>query len=189
VALTTYESWLGRGPGPALPLDDLVLRYLGAFGPASVMDAQAWSGLTRLRTVFERLRPELVVFRDERGRELFDRPDASRPDPDTPAPVRFLPEYDNVLIGHADRSRVIPAGRRIPLPPGNGATQGTILLDGMFAGEWRIATADGHATLAIEPFAPIEPAVLPALTEEGTRLLGFARPGMDARIVVGAPTS
>ena len=189
VARTTLEGWLGRPLEADPSIDELVLRYLAAFGPATVMDVQAWSGLTRLRAVVDRLRPRLATFRDDHDRELFDLPDAPRPDPETPAPPRFLPEYDNVLIGHADRSRIIPAGRRIPLPPGNGATRGTILLDGMFGGEWRIATADGHATLEIEPFATIAPAALPALTEEGTRLLGFARPGMEARIVVAAPTS
>ena len=119
------------------------------------MDVQAWSGLTRLRSVVERLRPRLATFRDERDRELFDLVDAPRPDPDVPAPPRFLPEYDNVLLGHADRSRIIPPRRRIPLPPGNGATRGTVLLDGMFGGEWRI-DRDGHrATLTIAPFEPI----------------------------------
>ena len=94
-----------------------------------------------------------------------------------------------MLIGHADRSRIIPAGRRIPLPAGNGATRGTFLLDGMFAGEWRITTDGGRATLEIAPFTTIAPAELPALTAEGMHLLGFARPGMEARILVGAPTS
>ena len=146
-ARTTMEAWLGR-PLEANPsLESLVLRYLAAFGPATVMDAQAWSGLTRLGVVFDGLRPRLRTFRDEAGRELFDLPDAPRPEPDTPAPVRFLPEYDNVLLGHADRSRIIPAGRSIPLPPGNGAQMGTILLDGVLAGTWRIRRAGDRATL------------------------------------------
>ena len=189
VARTTLEGWLGRPLEQDPSIDDLVLRYLGAFGPATVIDVQVWSGLTRLRAVMERLRPRLATFRDGGGRELFDLPDAPRPDPETPAPPRFLPEYDNVLIGHADRSRVIPTGRRIPLPPGNGATRGTVLIDGMFAGEWRIATGGGRATLEIQPFEPIAASELPAVHEEGARLLGFAAAGTEGRIVVRAPTS
>jgi len=187
VARTTLESWLGRPLDTDPSIDDLVIRYLAAFGPATVMDIQAWSGLTRLRVVVERLRPRLATFRDEDRRELFDLPDAPRPDPGTPAPPRFLPEYDNVLIGHADRSRIIPAGRRIPLPPGNGATRGTVLLDGMFAGEWRIATERQHATLEIEPFEAMPAAELSALLEEGMRLLAFAAADMEVRIVVREP--
>lgn len=187
VARTTLESWLGRPVDSDPSIDELILRYLGAFGPATVMDVQAWSGLTRLRAVVERLRPRLVTFRDDRGRELFDLPDAPRPDPQTPAPPRFLPEYDNVLIGHADRSRIIPAGRRIPLPPGNGATRGTVILDGMLGGEWRIATDGGRSTLEIAPFETIPIAELPALHEEGGRLLAFAAAGTEGRIVVREP--
>ena len=107
VAHTSIEAWLGEPPAEQLTLDDMVRRYLGAFGPASVMDAQAWCGLTKLREVFERLRPELVVFSDEAGRELFDLPEAPRPDPDTPAPPRFLYDYENLLLSYADRSRAI----------------------------------------------------------------------------------
>ncbi len=183
-ARTTMETWLGR-PLEARPsLESLVLRYLAAFGPATVRDAQAWSGLTRLSVVFDGLRPALRTFRDEDGRELFDLPDAPRPNPDTPAPVRFLPEYDNVLLGHADRSRIIPPGRSIPLPPGNGAQMGTILVDGTFAGSWRIRRAGDRATLAIRPFEPLRPPDEAALADEGARLVAFATDGLAADVVV-----
>ncbi|UJW33083.1 winged helix DNA-binding domain-containing protein [Saccharothrix sp. AJ9571] len=166
-AHTTIDAWLNRPVDAGLPLDELVLRYLAAFGPATVRDAQVWSGLTRLTEVFDRLRPRLRVFADVTGKELFDLPDAPRPDPDTPAPPRFLPEYDNVLLSHADRTRVIPDGRRVPLPPGNGARRGTLLIDGEFRGTWNV----DRATLVIDS------AEVDAVAEEGARLLDFLAPG------------
>lgn len=175
-ARTTMTNWLGRPLDPDPSADDIVVRYLGAFGPASVMDAQAWSGMTRLRDVFERLRPRLTTFRDEAGRELFDLPDAPRPDPATPAPVRFLPEYDNVLLGHADRSRVIPPGRSIPLLPGNGAKQGTVLIDGLFRAIWRAQRGQAVPTLMVEPLESVTKVERDALEAEGARLLGFLEP-------------
>ena len=181
VAWTSMERWLGG------PLDERpdagrwIIRYLAAFGPATVADIQAWSGVTGLRPAVEALRPELVTVRDHEGRELFDLPDAPRPDPDTPAPPRFLPEYDNVLLGHADRSRIIPPGRSIPLPPGNGASMGTILVDGMYAGTWRIARSSGRATLSIHPFDALRPDDRAALELEGARLLAFAASGIRPR--------
>jgi hypothetical protein len=142
IAHTTAQSWLGRevGDKPSADVAEaMVLRYLAAFGPASVMDAQTWSGLTRLREVFDRLRPALRVTRAQDGRtELFDLPDAPRPDPDTPAPARFLPEYDNLLFSYADRTRINPAGHPIPLFAGNGAALGYYLLDGVWSGLWRL---------------------------------------------------
>ena len=173
-ALTTIESWLGSPLGSGGPVDAIVLRYLAAFGPASVMDVQAWSGLTRLREVIDRLRPSLAVFTSDDGVELYDVADAPRPDPHTPVPPRFLPEYDNVLFGHADRSRVIPDGRPVPLPPGNGAVLGTLLVDGVFAGTWRITRGPGGAALAVRTFAALSAADHTAVADEGERLLAFA---------------
>jgi hypothetical protein len=143
---TTAETWLGR-PFAAVGPDDLVLRYLAAFGPASVADAQTWSGLTRLREVFDRLRPQLRTFADENGAELFDLPTARRPHPDTPAPVRFLPEFDNSLLSHADRTRLIAAEHRRHVFTANGIIRGTVLVDGFVAATWKL----GSDALTVTP--------------------------------------
>lgn len=132
------ESWLGRALAKRPSLDEVVLRYLGAFGPATAADVATWSRLTGLAAVLERLRPQLATFRDERARELFDLPNAPRPDASLPAPVRFLPEYDNVLLSHADRSRIVPASLREGLAGRiEGLSHGTVLVDGSLAGMWR----------------------------------------------------
>lgn len=180
----TVEDWLGWPLDPAPSLDRMVLRYLAAFGPATVRDIQTWSGLTRLNAVIDRLRPELRVFHDERGNTLYDLPAAPRPHPDTPAPPRFLPEYDNVLLSHADRSRIITDGRRVPLPPGNGGAIGTLLVDGFFRGTWKIIRKRADATLVIEPFTPLPAQDRAAVIEEGARLLAFAVKDAEAQDVV-----
>ncbi|MGW2179891.1 winged helix DNA-binding domain-containing protein [Streptomyces sp. NPDC001732] len=174
VALTTAGHWLDGAPERVPSPDDLVLRYLGAFGPASVQDMQTWAGLTRLREVFERLRPRLITFRDGNGTELFDLPDAPRPDEDTPAPPRFLPEFDNVLLGHADRTRVIPQQYRGRNGKGN-QTYGTVLVDGFLAAVWRLGTGTGTGSggtvLTVQPFGRLGRADRDAVTEEAARML------------------
>jgi hypothetical protein len=182
-AMAPAESWIGRPLDRDVSPDDLVLRYLAAYGPATVMDVQTWSGLTRLSEVTERLRPRLRTFRTEHGSEVYDLPDAPRPDPDTPAPPRFLPAYDNVLLSLADRSRLIPDGRPVPLPPGNGARSGTLLVDGLFRGTWKITRHQDNATVHVEPFVPRPDEG--AIIEEARRLLDFAAsdaPHHDVRI-------
>ncbi|MET9544432.1 winged helix DNA-binding domain-containing protein [Streptomyces sp. NPDC006627] len=195
VALTTVDKWLGpdaradaaRPPAP----EDVVLRYLAAFGPASVKDMQTWARITRMREVFERLRPRLRTFRDENGGELFDLPDAPRPDPDTPAPPRFLPEYDNLLLSHADRTRVVPAEYRGRTWQGNFAYC-VFLLDGFLAGVWRLVedARSGEAVLTIEPFGDPGRAAREELTREGelmlTRITGAAEAPSSYDIRFGA---
>ncbi|MDJ0462599.1 winged helix DNA-binding domain-containing protein [Streptomyces sp. H27-C3] len=172
VALTTAEHWLGRPsePAPATP-DAAVLRYLAAFGPASVKDMQVWAGLTRLREAFERLRPRLLTFSDENGVELFDLPDASRPAEDTPAPPRFLPEFDNLLLSHADRSRVVATKYRLRTRNQNEYYR-PLLVDGFPAGLWHMEETKGTATLTIEALGTFTRAQRAEIAEEGERLLG-----------------
>jgi len=176
------EAWLDEQLDDDASVDALVLRYLAAFGPAATADVRTWSGLTGLRAVLERLRPRLATFRDERGRELFDVPGAPLPGPETPAPPRFLPEYDNVLLSHADRSRVLDGhGPGPPFAPA-GRWIGTLLVDGFFRAYWRID--DG--TLAIDRFAARrdDPAgTRDAIAAEGQRLLELIAPGSGDRRV------
>ncbi|MDQ0793120.1 winged helix DNA-binding domain-containing protein [Streptomyces sp. B1I3] len=175
VALTTAEHWLGCPPRPAASPDATVLRYLGAFGPASVKDMQVWAGLTRMREVFERLRPELVTFRDENGTELFDLPDAPRPDPDTPAPPRFLPEFDNVLLGHADRTRVIPPAYKGRNGVGN-QSYGSVLADGFLAALWRLDETAAEATVTVQALGELGPAAREEITQEAVGMLTVMSP-------------
>ncbi len=170
------ESWLGMPlPASGTP-DELVVRYLAAFGPAGTGDIRTWSWLTGLREVVERLRPRLRTFRDERGRELFDLPDAPLPEADTPAPVRFFPEFDNVFLSHDDRGRIIPNGRRgyLVYPAGNGATTGTFTLDGFLAGGWRIRVDGSTATMVVTSAERIGGADRAAIEAEAWALVRFA---------------
>ena len=181
------EAWLGQPLHRDPPLDELVTRYLGAFGPASVRDMQAWSGLTRLREVTDRLRPGLRVFRDEHGAELFDLPGAPRPDPETPAPVRLVAEFDNLILSHADRTRVISEPHRQRINTPNGIFPGTVLVGGFVRGTWRIVRSAGVATLTIEPFEPMAGPEQDAAGREAERLLAFAAPGPAAAEVRFGP--
>jgi Winged helix DNA-binding domain len=178
---TTAESWLAGPAAPAQavgrPVDQLVLRYLGAFGPATVADIQTWSGLTRLREVTDRL--DLRAYRGPGDEELLDLPDRQLPVEDVPAPPRFLPEYDNLLLSYADRRRVIPHAHPVPLWPGNGATQGTLLIDGVWDATWKITAQ----ALTITPFRDLTAAEESAITGEAANLLAFASPGDLAKPV------
>src|SRR5919107_2184995 len=154
-AHTTAEAWLGRPLDPAPSLEETILRYLGAFGPATVKDVQTWSGLTRLGEVIERIRPRLRTFRDESGKELFDVPDAPMPDPDTPAPPRLLPEFDNLILSHADRTRVIAEEYRKAIASKNGMVPAAFLVDGFVQGAWKTERSRGRTAPEIKPFEPL----------------------------------
>jgi uncharacterized protein YcaQ len=169
---TTIESWLA--PAAPMPPETLVRRYLAGFGPASVADLQQWCGLTGLGEVVERMR--LRTFRDEQGRQLYDVPGAPLPDPDTPAPARFVAPFDNLVLSHADRTRVISDEHRKRVFTINGIVKGTILVDGFVAGSWRLDQTRSAATLTVEPFTPLSTADKDAVATEGAALLAFAAP-------------
>jgi hypothetical protein len=171
---TTVQAWTGRTLDPP-SIETVVLRYLAAFGPASTADVRAWSGLAGMREVTEGLRPRLRTFRDEGGRELFDVPDGPLPRDDTPAPVRFLPEFDNTTLSHADRSRVLP-GEHHPRVFASRDWR-LVLVDGFARALWRTPREGGRIVLEIEPLERIAKADRAAVTEEGARLVAFLTDG------------
>jgi len=184
---TSVEGWLGRPLGKTREPDALILRYLAAFGPATVSDARTWSGLSALSEVFERLRPRLRTFRDDSGRELFDIPDGPLPDPATPAPPRFLPVYDNVLLSHADRTRIVRAGDRKRTGYMEGVNVGSVLIDGFVGATWSLKRGANGATLRITLLDRVAKRDRVAVEAEGTRLLSFvaAETGPQTVMVLG----
>ncbi len=177
VRLAPLEDWLGVPVPDAVDAAGLVRRYLRAFGPATVADAQTWSGLTRLREVFDRLRPELLTFRDPDGRELFDLPDAPRPDPATPAPPRFLAEYDNVLLSHADHTRFAGEVERQALTYVEGPYPSPLLVDGRYVGQWYLARGRDQVTLTVKLGRQLVAEEEAAVRHEASALLRFLAPG------------
>jgi hypothetical protein len=175
-AHTSAQAWLGRPMPDEVSLEALVTRYLAAFGPATAADVQAWSGLTRLGEIVDRLRPGLRTFRDEQVAELLDLPDAPRPDPDTPAPVRFVAEFDNLVLAHADRARVLSEPHRKRMYARANTFPGSVLIDGFVAGIWKITRSRAAAALTVELFDPASARVTDEVSAEGRRLLAFAAP-------------
>jgi len=166
--LALSERWLDRPMDADPSIDEVVMRYLAAFGPATASDIQTWSWLTGVRAVLERLRPGLRTFRDERGRELFDVPDGALPDPETPAPVRFLPEYDNIFLSHDDRSRIVE--RHFVDRP---LMHGFLLVDGFIRGVWKPERKRGDATLVVTPWDALAPEQRSEVEAEAVRVLDF----------------
>jgi hypothetical protein len=174
------ERWLGTPVSDEANAEALSLRYLAAFGPATAGDVQQWSGLQGIKPVLESLRPRLALFHDERGRTLFDLPDAPRPAEEIPAPPRFLPEFDNLVLSHTDRTRVLAdEHRHVILGAKNGRIPATFLVDGWVAGTWRVERKKQAATLAITPFAALPKSTAAALGEEGEALVRFLEDDAD----------
>ncbi len=146
-AWTLPHNWLGTDvPEEVRPPHELLRRYLRAFGPASLPDMSSWSGLTGLRSAITDLADELLTYRDEAGVVLYDLAGLEIADPATPAPVRFLPGFDNALLGHKDRTRIISKEHQILISTQNGMFASTFLVDGFVSGMWRVK--DEHFELA-----------------------------------------
>ena len=184
---TTVGTWLGREPEAADPdtvLEAMVLRYLRAFGPAASADLRAWCGLPGLPAVVARLRPALRSFSDERGRELLDVPDGPLPGADRPAPVRFLPAFDNAVLGYDDRSRIIGAEHR------GLSVEGArfVLVDGFVSGTWTTtARDDGSVAVDVRALRPLSRDERDGVDEEGWRLAAFLGDGRPGSLTISPP--
>jgi Winged helix DNA-binding domain len=186
VTSTPLDTWIGRPLRTDATIDEVALRYLAAFGPAIVGDFATWSRLTGFRDVVDRLRPHLRTFTDEKGRQLVDLPGAPRPDPDTTAPVRFLPEYDNVLLSHADRSRF---GEHAQLFASElGAYKGSVLVDGTVRAIWHHEVGDDGATATVAVHhLPMSKTDMRAVEDEGHRVARFWHADAERHEVRMAP--
>jgi hypothetical protein len=191
--LATAEHWLGESVGTEDPVEELVLRYLAAFGPASVMDVQAWCWRTKLGPVLEGLRPRLRTFRDENGRELFDVPDGVLAEADTPAPVRFFPTYDNIFLGYKDRSRILGDGVEWGGDPAafDVFRWGSFAVDGYLVGGWRHEKDRdvNRSTIVTMPLVPLSAASMRDVEAEAIELSRFLAPDAADRDVRFEPTT
>ena len=186
-AFASAAGWLGRAFAAPSTLDAarraLVERYLAAFGPATIKDAQRWSGIPDLAPVFAALRPELVTFRDDKKRELFDLPTAPRPPADTAAPVRFIPDFDNLVLGHDDRRRIIADAHRPLIVTKNLLVKATFLVDGMVAGTWSVERTKRAVALRLAPTGTLAKPARAALEAEGDALLRFLEPDAETHTI------
>ena len=169
------ETWLGKPLARSNEPTELIRRYLAAFGPATARDFQTWSGVAA-RDAFEQLRPELRALTDDNGRELFDLPEAPRPDGETPVPPRFLPEYDNTLLAHADRSRIVADAFRAKVFLPGLRVAATFLVDGFVRGTWKLERAKKTVTLAMTPFTPLAKRERDPVAAEAELLARFLEP-------------
>ncbi|MEV0293002.1 winged helix DNA-binding domain-containing protein [Nocardia sp. NPDC050710] len=183
VTIGLAEEWIGAPMSDAPDPEQLILRYLAAFGPATVADMQAWAGVTRLAEVIDDMRDRLRVFTDDKHKVLFDLPDAPLADPDLPVPVRFLPAFDNALLGHKDRRRVISDEDRGRIAKEASAGVPMYLVDGFVHGRWAL---ENESTIRITPWHPMSVADEAAVRAEAEHLPLFLAPDEDGKIVLDA---
>jgi len=180
VPYVAARHWIDGGARPTeeKAVELLIRRYLTAFGPATLADIARFAGQVpaRIRPVLERLTPSLRRFSDEPGRAFFDLPRAPRPNAETNAPVRFLPRYDELLIGYQYRDRVIAAKHRPAIYSKNAIVEAVFLIDGFVAGKWALATTKVDAVVSIQPFSRLARTDRAAAIAEGEALARFMAP-------------
>jgi len=170
--LTRVENWVPAPHQRSLRLEDLALRYLSAYGPATILDMQSWSGISRLGEVVAKLADRLITFESEDGRTLYDLPDAPRPDPDVPAPVRFLPDFDNAILGYDNRDRILGETRQERLVAETRSFR-ALLVGGFVAGNWAITRKKDKAILTVHPFRKLLKREQRGVEQEAEAFLAF----------------
>ncbi|MET8425422.1 winged helix DNA-binding domain-containing protein [Nocardia sp. NPDC004860] len=180
------QPWLGAALDPGYPLGELLLRYLRAFGPATTMDMQTWSKLTGMKKAVEKLGDRVRTYTDDRGRTLYDAADATLADPDLPAPVRLLGWYDNAILSHQDRTRIVPDGNAPPLRAFANQVS-PILIDGFLSGVYKVFTKGDTASLRISPHARWSRADRAAVEAEAAALLSFSEPDREPVVEILDP--
>ena len=186
--LTRIENWLPPPYERPIGREALVRRYLKAYGPAGVNDMQIWSRLTKLGKEFEALADQFVTFTDEEGRTLYDLPDAPRPDAGTPAPVRFLPLYDNVYLGYDDRRRMLSKATAHLINMFQ-AFKPAVLIDGVIDAGWVISVKKGAALIEVETCRKLGKREQGEVEKEGLSFLEFMEPeakSWDVRFAAAA---
>ncbi|NDO78944.1 winged helix DNA-binding domain-containing protein [Kocuria indica] len=184
IAYATLEQWLGNSPEPGLSITDYILRYLAAYGPATVMDFQAWAGITKTRPHFDKLADDLITFRDERGQRLYDLPQAPRPTDARALPVRLLYDYDNLLLAYKDRSRFITEPYAARQREMDGVTAQAVLVNGITAGTWRHSTDEGTSRIDIVLIESVNRRVLDLLRTQAWNLARWLDPSCDVLISI-----
>ena len=173
------EAWLGKPVAACTSAATLVLRYLAAYGPATIKDIQAWLGLPDAERVVASLGDRVITLPGPSGKPLYDLPDAPRPDADTPAPVRFLPEWDGAIVTRADERVVAKADRPRVFLPGL-RVAALVLVDGQAAATWKVAATSKLATLHVESFKPWPAPIRREVAVEGEALVRFVEPKAKA---------
>lgn len=174
-AFALADQWLGRAPAAKADVEQIIRRYLAAFGPATPADIQTFTGFKGLKAVVEGM-DGLAVYRNAAGKPLYDVKDGLFARADTPAPVRFLPDFDGVMLAHADRGRVISEENRKALGNKNLRVPAVFLVDGFAAGSWSLTATKTKATLDAKAFGPLARAVKDELVAEGEAQLRFVAP-------------
>jgi Winged helix DNA-binding domain len=179
------SDWLGPSRiDEDAGLVHLLRRYLGGFGPARLTEAAKWAGVDTVKMAAAAERLTLRTFRTERGTELVDLPRAPLPEPQTPAPVRFLPTWDATLLVHARRTEILPeAYRSIVFNTRTPHSIGTFLVDGQVAGSWKVERAGSKATLTYVPFERLPAATDQDIRDEASGLVRFMEPDAASHAV------